>query len=46
MNEFYNKVKNKKLASENQKKKEHWNVEGVLHNQSFNFDLRPFKDYQ
>ena len=41
MKEFYNKLKDKKLASQNQKKKELWDVEGVLHNQSFKFDLRP-----
>ncbi len=44
MKEFYNKLKNKKLASQNQKKKELWDVEGVLHNQSFKFDLRPLKN--
>ena len=44
MKEFYNKLKDKKLASQNQKKKELWDVEGVLHNQSFKFDLRPLKN--
>jgi hypothetical protein len=44
MKKFYNKLKNKKLANQNQKKKELWDVEGVLHNQSFKFDLRPIKN--
>ena len=44
MKEFYSKIKNKKLANQNQKKKELWDVEGILHNQSFKFDLRPIKN--
>ena len=44
MKEFYSKIKNKKLANQNQKKKELWDVEGILHNQPFKFDLRPIKN--
>jgi len=44
MKEFYSKIKNKKLANQNQKKKELWDVEGILHNQYFKFDLRPIKN--
>ena len=40
MKEFYSKIKNKKLANQNQKKKELWDVEGILHNQYFKFDLK------
>jgi len=35
---------NIKEATLNQQKKELWDVEGVLHNQKFKFDLRPLKN--
>jgi len=38
---FIDKLKDKKYATQNQKEKELWNVEGILHNQKFKFDLRP-----
>ena len=41
---FYKKLKEVKKATSTQKKKELWDVEGILHNQSFKFDLRPIKD--
>ena len=44
MKEFYSKIKHKKLANQNQKEKELWDVEGILHNQCFKFDLRPIKN--
>ncbi len=44
MKNFYKKLKNITLATKNQKEKELWDVEGVLHNQAFKFDLRPLKN--
>ena len=44
MKNFYKKLKNITLANLKQKKNELWDVEGVLHNQSFKFDLRPLKN--
>ena len=44
MKNFYNKLKNYKLANLKQKKTELWDVEGVLHNQKLKFDLRPLKN--
>jgi hypothetical protein len=41
---FIDKLKDKKYAVQNQKEKELWDVEGVLHNQKFKFDLRPLKN--
>ena len=41
---FYKKLKEVKKATTKQKKKELWDVEGILHNQPFKFDLRPIKD--
>jgi len=41
---FYKKLKKVKKATTTQKKKELWDVEGILHNQPFKFDLRPIKD--
>jgi len=41
---FLNKLKNKKHATENQKKQELWDVEGILNNQIYKFDLRPLKN--
>ena len=38
---FIDKLKDKKYATQNQKEKELWDVEGILHNQKFKFDLRP-----
>tara|TARA_Y100000114_G_C11705674_1_gene300821 strand:+ start:36 stop:350 length:315 start_codon:yes stop_codon:yes gene_type:complete len=42
--DFCNKLKEITLANSNQKKKELWDVEGILHNQKFKFDLRPIKN--
>ena len=44
MLEFINKLKDSTLANSKQKKYELWDVEGVLHNQKFKFDLRPLKN--
>ena len=44
MKEFIKKLKEVKRATTIQKKKELWDVEGILHNQTFKFDLRPIKD--
>lgn len=41
---FEKLLKDTKQATSNQKKKELWDVEGVLHNQKFKFDLRPLKN--
>jgi len=41
---FYKKLKEIKKATTTQKKKELWDVEGILHNQPFKFDLRPIKN--
>ena len=41
---FINKLKDSTLANLKQKKYELWDVEGVLHNQKFKFDLRPLKN--
>ena len=41
---FYKKLKEVKKATATQKKKELWDVEGILHNQPFKFDLRPIKN--
>jgi hypothetical protein len=41
---FITKLKEKKYATLNQKKEELWDVEGILHNQKFKFDLRPIKN--
>jgi hypothetical protein len=44
MKNFYNKLKNYKLANLKQKKTELWDVEGILHNQKFKFDTRPIQN--
>ena len=41
---FLNKLKDKKFAPQSQRKKELWDVEGILHNQNLKFDLRPLKN--
>jgi len=41
---FYNKLKDVSRASLKQKREELWDVEGVLHNQKYKFDLRPLKN--
>ena len=41
---FVDKLKEFKYPSQNQKKKELWDVEGILNNQPFKFDLRPIKN--
>jgi len=43
MKNFYTKLKEKTLANDKQKNIELWDVEGILHNQKFKFDLRPIK---
>ena len=43
MKNFYTKLKEKTLANNKQKNTELWDVEGILHNQKFKFDLRPIK---
>lgn len=40
---FLDKLKDIKYATPAQKKKELWDVEGILNNQPFKFDLRPLK---
>ena len=42
--EFVYRLKNVVYATINQKRKELWDVEGILNNQSFKFDLRPLKN--
>ena len=44
MNKFKKLLSNLTLATKNQKEKELWDVEGILHNQKFKFDLRPLKN--
>jgi oligoribonuclease NrnB/cAMP/cGMP phosphodiesterase (DHH superfamily) len=44
MKNFYSKLKNCKLANLKQRKTELWDVEGILHNQKYKFDLRPIKN--
>jgi len=44
MKSFYKKLKDSVLANSKQKNNELWDVEGVLHNQKFKFDLRPIKN--
>lgn len=41
---FTDKLKDKKFSNQNQKATELWDVEGILHNQKFKFDLRPLKN--
>ena len=41
---FVDKLKDKKFSNQNQKATELWDVEGILHNQKFKFDLRPLKN--
>jgi superoxide dismutase len=41
---FLNLLSNVKHATKNQREKELWDVEGILHNQTFKFDLRPLKN--
>ena len=44
MNKFKKLLSNLTLATKNQKEKELWDVEGILHNQKLKFDLRPLKN--
>ena len=44
MIEFVKKLSNIKYSNKNQKNKELWDVEGILHNQKFKFDLRPLSN--
>ena len=41
---FINRLTNIKYANQHQKTKELWDVEGILHNQKFKFDLRPLSN--
>jgi|TARA_R110000796_G_scaffold235546_1_gene354565 hypothetical protein len=41
---FCNKLKNINKATTKQQKQEWWDVEGILHNQKYKFDLRPLKN--
>jgi len=41
---FVDRLKEVKYATNNQRKKEMWDVEGILHNQKFKFDLRPIRN--
>ena len=41
---FLDLLSDVKHATQNQKQKELWDVEGILHNQFFKFDLRPLKN--
>ena len=41
---FLELLLNVKHATQNQKRNELWDVEGILHNQTFKFDLRPLKN--
>ena len=41
---FLELLSNVKHATQNQKRNELWDVEGILHNQTFKFDLRPLKN--
>lgn len=43
-NKFLNKLIKKKFPNQNTKALELWDVEGILHNQNFKFDLRPIKN--
>jgi oligoribonuclease NrnB/cAMP/cGMP phosphodiesterase (DHH superfamily) len=43
--DFVDRLKQVKHATSNQKRKELWDVEGILNNQPFRFDLRPLKNY-
>ncbi len=44
MKKFESKLKDANFPSKQQRLKELWDVEGILHNQKFKFDLRPIKD--
>ena len=41
---FLELLSNVKHATQNQKRNELWDVEGILHNQTFKFDLRPLQN--
>ena len=41
MKQFIKKLKQVTLATSKQRKKEMWDVEGILNNQKFKFDTRP-----
>ena len=43
IDDFIKRLKEVSHASERQKKRELWDIEGVLHNQKFKFDLSPMK---
>jgi len=42
--DFVDRLKQVKHATSNQKKKEAWDIEGVLNNQKLKFDLSPLKN--
>ena len=41
---FVNRLTNIRYANQHQKETELWDIEGILHNQKFKFDLRPLKN--
>ena len=43
MKQFIKKLKQVTLATSKQRKKEMWDVEGILNNQKFKFDTRPIR---
>ena len=44
MKDFLDRLIVTNLPSNQQKQKEMWDVEGILHNQKYKFDLRPIKN--
>ena len=44
MKDFIEKLIVTNLPSDQQRQKETWDVEGILHNQKYKFDLRPIKN--
>ena len=44
MKDFIDKLIVTDSPSDQQRQKEMWDVEGILHNQKYKFDLRPIKD--
>ena len=41
---FIDRLREVKHATPNQKKRELWDVQGILHNRMYKFDLRPLKN--
>jgi len=44
LKDFIEKLIVTNLPSDQQRQKETWDVEGILHNQKYKFDLRPIKN--